>query len=249
MGIFTRFRSIFQARANSLANQMEDPKASLDYSLVRLEESYGQTSRALVDVTAARKRLEYQQIQMGAAAEKYKQQARDALSVGREDLAQLALARKQEALARQGELDGNLDSLDRQLNSLKTTQINLEQKISLFKTKKEELKAIYDASKAQIQVRETVLGLSSDLASVGSTIQRAEERIREMQSRADAIDLLVEEGVLGDALQPEQDNVDRELKRIARVQAVENDLARLKGETTPPAQLASGDTPDDQLPS
>lgn len=249
MGIFTRFRSIFQARANSLANQMEDPKASLDYSLVRLEESYGQTSRALVDVTAARKRLEYQQIQMGAAAEKYEQQARDALSVGREDLAQLALARKQEALARQGELDGNLDSLDRQLNSLKTTQINLEQKISLFKTKKEELKAIYDASKAQIQVRETVLGLSSDLASVGSTIQRAEERIREMQSRADAIDLLVEEGVLGDALQPEQDNVDRELKRIARVQAVENDLARLKGETTPPAQLASGDTPDDQLPS
>jgi phage shock protein A len=248
MGIFTRFRSIFQARANSLADQMEDPKASLDYSLVRLEESHNQISRALVDVTAARKRLEYQQDKMAAASDKYEQQAREALSAGREDLAQLALQRRQEALARQVELDGNLDSLDRQLNNLKITQANLERKISLFKTKKEELKAIYDASRAQIQVREAVMGLSSDLANVGTTIQRAEERIREMQSRAEAIDSLIEEGVLGDALQPERDDIDRELKRISRVQAVENDLARLKGETTPPAQLASGDTPPDEQP-
>ena len=248
MGIFSRFRSIFQARANDLANQLEDPKASLDYSLVKLEESHAQISQALVDVTSARKRLEYQQDQLGTASDKYEQQARDALAAGRDDLAQMALQRRQEALARQDDLDGNLEVLDRQLNNLKLSQANLERKISLFKTKKEELKAVYDASRAQIQVREALTGLSSDLANVGSLIQRAEERIREMQSRAEAIDSLVEEGVLTDALQPERDDVDRELKRIARSQAVENDLAHLKGETTPPAQLASGETPDEQPP-
>ena len=51
-----------------------------------------------------------------------------------------------------------------------------------------------------------------------------------MQSRADAIESLVAEGVLSDALAPEADDIDRELARIGRGQAVEQELARLKAE-------------------
>ncbi|NIO68639.1 MAG: PspA/IM30 family protein, partial [Anaerolineae bacterium] len=39
MGLLSRFRAIFQAKASQVADEMEDPKASLDYSLVKLEES------------------------------------------------------------------------------------------------------------------------------------------------------------------------------------------------------------------
>jgi phage shock protein A len=49
-----------------------------------------------------------------------------------------------------------------------------------------------------------------------------------MQSRADAIESLVAEGILNDALAPEADEIDRELARIGRGQAVEEELARLK---------------------
>lgn len=79
-------------------------------------------------------------------------------------------------------------------------------------------------------MQEAVSGVSEDLADVGNTIQRAEARIREMQSRADAIESLVAEGVLKDALAPEVDDIDRELTRIGRGQAVEEELARLKAE-------------------
>ncbi|MEJ2560184.1 MAG: PspA/IM30 family protein, partial [Anaerolineae bacterium] len=75
-----------------------------------------------------------------------------------------------------------------------------------------------------------VSGVSEDLADAGNTIQRAETRIREMQSRADAIESLVAEGVLKDTLAPEMDDIDRELARIGRGQAVEEELTRLKAE-------------------
>jgi phage shock protein A len=67
---------------------------------------------------------------------------------------------------------------------------------------------------------------------VGSIVQRVETRIREMQSRADAIEGLVAEGVLADVLEPDVNDIDRELTRVDRQQAIENELARLKGETS-----------------
>jgi phage shock protein A len=229
-GIISRFKAIFQAQANAVADQMEDPKASLEYSLTRLQENRRQLSRSLVEVAAAKGRLETQQGQMATAVEKYADQARAAVEAGREDLARTALERKQEAEARRAELELNISRVEGQLDHLKQSQVNLDRKIELFRSKKEELKSIYDSSQAQLRVREALSGVSEDLADVGNTIQRAESRIQEMQSRADAIDALVSEGVLSDALQPEGDDIDRELARIGRSQAVEDELARIKAE-------------------
>ena len=230
MSILSRFKAIFQARANEVAGQFEDPKASLDYSLAKLEESRGQISRSLIEVSAAQKRLENQRDQLVVAIQKYGEQAQNSVKAEREDLARTALERKQEAESRQAELETNLASLEGQVENLKASQANLERKIALFRSKKEELKAIYDSSKAQLRVRESLSGISDDLADVGSTIQRAETRIREMQSRSDAIEGLIAEGVLMDALEPDRDDIDRELARIGRQQAVEDELAHLKAE-------------------
>lgn len=232
MSILSRFKAIFQARANQVAEQFEDPKASLDYSLAKLEESRSQIGRSLVDVSAAKNRLKNQREQLNSAAQKYEEQAQGAVNAGREDLARTALERKQEAESRQTELETNIANLERQAENLKQSQANLERKIALFRSKKEELKAIYDSSKAQLRVREAISGISEDLADVGNTIQRAEARIREMQSRSDAIEGLIAEGVLSDALEPDHDDIDRELSRIGRDQAVEEELARLKQQAT-----------------
>jgi phage shock protein A len=125
-------------------------------------------------------------------------------------------------------MDENLGGLDRQVEALKLSQQKLERQIALFRGKKEELKAIYDSSRAQLQVREAVTGISRDLNDVNSTIQRIETRIHEMQSRADAIDGLVSEGVLTEVFEVGGDDVDRQLAQIGRQQAIEAELARLK---------------------
>ena len=230
MSIVSRFEAIFQARANQLADQFDDPKASLDYSLTKLEQSRDQINRSLIEVSAAKKRLETQLEQLVSLTDKYDGQARSALEVERDDLARTALERKQEAESRQAELQANVASLEGQAENLKQSQANLERKIALFRSKKEELKAIYDSSKAQLHLREAVSGISDDLAEAGNIIERVEGRIREMQSRSEAIEGLVAEGVLSDALEPQRDEIDRELGRIGRDQAVEEELARLKAE-------------------
>ena len=228
MSIIARFKAIFAARANAAADDLENPKASLDYSLSKLEEARRELSRSLIEVSAAKRRLQNQRTQMVAAVERYQQQAEAAVDAGRDDLARLALERKQESAARVAELDVNIASLGRQEASLKENQIKLDRKIKTFRYKKEELKAIHDSAKAQLKVQESLSGISKDLADVGNTIRRTEERILEMQSRADAIDALVDEGILQDVLEPETDDIERELARIGRNQAVEDELARLK---------------------
>ena len=231
-GIFTRFKAIFQAQAHGLADQLEDPQISLDYSLTKLEENRKELSRSLIEVSAARQRLAAQRDQMKASVAKYEEQAVSALKMEREDLGRVALERKHNVQSRLEELEDNVASLERQEDILKQNQINLDNKIALFRSKKEELKSIYDSSKAQLRIRESLSGISEDLADVGNTIQRAEARIKEMQSRADAIDRLIGEGVLTDVLDPESDEVDRELNHIRREQAIEDELAKLKAEAS-----------------
>jgi len=226
--IIARFKAIFEAKANAAADNIEDPKASLDYSLRKLEDARRDLSQGLIEVNAAKRRLQAQRDQMAVAADKYQQQAAAAVEAHRDDLARLALERKQESEARVAELDANIASLARQEANLKGNQVRLDNKIKQFRYKKEELKAIHDSAKAQLKVQESLSGISQDLADVGNTIQRTEARILEMQSRADAIDGLVAEGVLQDVLEPETDDIERELARIGRNQAVEEELARLK---------------------
>lgn len=228
-GLLQRFKAIFQAKANQAAEQMEDPRASLDYSLTRLEQNRRELARSLVEVSAALRRLENQRNQLAAGQERYEEQAA-AIKFGQDDLARLALERKQEAQARQAELEINLDSLEHQEQNLKQSQLKLDRKIALFRSKKEELKAIYDSSQAQLRVNEALSGISEELADVGNTIERAEARIQTMQARSDAIEGLIAEGVLTDRLEPEKDDLDRQLERIGRSQAVEEELVRLKAE-------------------
>jgi phage shock protein A len=231
-GIFSRFKAIFQAQAHGLAYQMEDPQISLDYSLSKLEQNRKELSRSLIEVSAARQRLAAQRDQMKASIAKYEAQAGSALKMEREDLGRAALERKQDIQGRLEELENNVASLEHQEDVLKENQMTLDNKIALFRSKKEELKSIYDSSKAQLRIRESLSGISEDLADVGNTIQRAEARIKEMQSRADAIDRLISEGVLTDVLDPESDEVDRELNRIRRDQAIEEELTKLKAQAS-----------------
>jgi len=228
MSLLKRIGAIFQESAHEVIEGVEDPKLSLDYSLLKLEEIRSQVNRSLIEVSAARKRLENQHAQLQAAVHKHHNQAQEAASLGRDDLARKALERRQEALTRLTALEPNLKNLDHQLGSLKESQSNLERKIALFRSKREELKVIYDASRAQVRLNETVYGISRDLADIGRVIQRAEERIEEMRSRSDAIEGLAAEGVLIDILEPGKDDVSTELAAIRRNQLIDEELARLK---------------------
>jgi phage shock protein A len=231
-----RLRAAFSARASESVDAFEDPQASLEYSLRKLEGNRRELGRAMVEVAAARLRLIEQRDQIANGVRNYRQQAELALRSEREDLARGILERKGELDKRLADIENDLTNLDHQLEIMKQNRLALDNKIEIFQARKEELKSMYESSKAQLRLREALSGISSDLADAGNTIQRIERRIANMRARSAAINQLVSEGVLKDALESESDDIDRQLSQLQRSQAVESELSRLKEEATTPAE-------------
>ena len=107
MSFFARLKAIFGAKANQALDQIEDPRASLDYSLMRLQASLRQISDSLVEVSTARHTLEAQRGQAQKAVDQTEEQARQAVSLNREDLATRALERKAAAQERLNSLNSS----------------------------------------------------------------------------------------------------------------------------------------------
>ncbi len=234
MGNFiTRIRTALEAQANGIVDGIEDPRLSLDYSLTKLEENRREINRSLIEVMAAHKRLSAQRDQLSGSLGKLDQQAGEAVKTGRDDLARTAIERKNASQKRLTEMDAAIENLQGQEQTLKENCAALDHQIAFFRSKKEELKSLYDSSRAQLRIREAMTGVSHDLADVGNTIQRIEGRIQILQARTDAINQLVGEGYLVEALNPNADDLERQLTQSSRSQAVEEELARLKAQAGP----------------
>src|SRR5699024_2634674 len=94
MGIFQRISSIFRAKANKALDNAENPNETLDYSYQKQLELLQKVRRGVADVATSRKRLELQISQLQQQQSKLDEQAKKAMSLGREDLAREALTRK-----------------------------------------------------------------------------------------------------------------------------------------------------------
>src|SRR6476660_2175448 len=93
-GVMKRMGMIFRAKANKALDKAEDPRETLDYSYQKQLELLQKVRRGVADVATSRKRLELQMTQLQQQSDKLDGQARQALSMGREDLAREALTRK-----------------------------------------------------------------------------------------------------------------------------------------------------------
>lgn len=229
MGLFARMTTIFKAKANSVMDNLEDPNETLDYSYEKQLELLQKVRQGLADVVTSKKRLELQKAKLEQGLAKVDDQAKQALAAGREDLAREVLARKAEQDEERSQLDGQIAAVQAQQDKLTDTERKLSLKIEAFRTHKETIKAQYNAAQAQVKIGEATTGISEEMADVGLTMQRAQDKTERMQARAAAIGELTDSGALDDALEP-GDRVDRELAKLQAGSKVDDELARLKKE-------------------
>ena len=71
-----------------------------------------------------------------------------------------------------------------------------------FRTRKETIKAAYTAAEAETHVGKAVSGISEEMGDIGMAMQRAQDKIEQMQARAGALDELLASGALEDATLP-----------------------------------------------
>jgi phage shock protein A len=248
MGLISRFTTYVKSLFSSALDQAEDPGMTLDYSYQQQLEQLTNLRRAIADIVTNEKRLELQQSQAQTQIAKYEDQARQALAANREDLARMALERRQN-------LENQLTGFQQQIEQLKEQQdkfVQMEQRLSArveaFRTQKEMVKAQYGAAQAQVKIGEAATGISEEMADVNMSVQRAQDKVLTMQARAQAMDQLIEEGTLPETamIGAGGDNLDRQLSQITNQSQIDAQLAAMKQQL----QLGSGSAPQNppQLP-
>jgi phage shock protein A len=230
MSVMKRVSMMFRAKANKALDRMEDPRETLDYSYQTQLELLQKVRRGVADVATSRKRVELQINQLQQSGDKLDRQARDALGVGREDLARDALTRKAGVQGQLTDLNTQYQSLQAEEEKLTGASQRLQAKVDAFRTRKETIKATYTAAEAQTRINEAFTGISEEMGDVGLAIQRAEDKTAQMQARAGAIDELMASGALDDMVSGPQDDIQAELDRMGAGHDVDAELARMKGE-------------------
>ena len=241
MGMFSRMSTIVKSKMNRMLDQAEDPRETLDYSYEKQLEMLQNVKRGVVEMVTAKRRIQQQASKVRENIERLERQAKQALEADREDLARLALQRKQNALIELQGLDEQIEGMEQEQQKLTVAEQRLQAKVDAFRNKKEIIKAQYTAAQAQVRIGSALGGISEEMSDVSMAMQRAENKTDQLKAKAGAIDELVETGVLDDFNGP-RDDIERELAQLSISQGVEEELAALKGTGSGAAALPSGQT-------
>lgn len=236
MGLLSRMTTLIKVKVSRLLGAAEDPREMLDYSYERQLEMLQNVKRGVVEVATSKRRLELQKAKLQENVDRLDGQARQAVAMGRDDLARAALERKAMLAQQMADLDAQTAQLDQEQAKLEQAETRLRMKIESFRTRKEVVKAQYSAAEAQVRIGEAVTGLSEEMADVGMALDRAQEKTEALQARAGAIDELLASGALEDFTTSGRDQIDRELAQISVRESVESELAALKAQIEAPQQ-------------
>lgn len=234
MGMLSRMSTVVKAKMNRLLDNAEDPKETLDYAYEQQLERLRDVKRGVVEMVTAKRRLELQAQKARDNVSRLDDQARKALEMGREDLARIALERKQTALMELDSLDQQIVDMEHEQEKLTAAEQRLQAKVQAFRNKKEVIKAQYTAAQAQVRIGSALSGLSEEMGDIGLAVERAEHKTESMKARAGAIDELAAAGVLDDPIGGGRDDIERELSKLSASANVESELAALKASVDGP---------------
>ena len=232
MTLFQRAHDILAAKTNKALDAAEKPDEMLDLSYEQMLDHLTKVRQALVTVTASRKQIELQEQQLQHSVDHLQEQAKAALALGKEDLAREALQRKAAAQAQIVGMESQRQLLNEQEEKLEQTLAALQERVNQFRTQKETLKAQYTAASAEASVDESIAGISSTLGDSGAALDRAQDKIANMQARAGALDELLQSGVLED-VGGDTDDIQKELDEAGSSADVDRELAALKAQIGP----------------
>ncbi|MFI5313227.1 MAG: PspA/IM30 family protein [Candidatus Dormibacteria bacterium] len=196
MSVFRRFSNIFQQKSNAALDRLEDPSQAIDLSYQQLLEQQQKLRTALVEATTGQKRLENQATEMDKRIAQLNTAAQQAMQAGKEDLATQALTQAEVLGQQRQQLDPQIQSIGAQVTKLQAGIQRYQARVQAFANQREALKASYEASKATSSAGDTLAGIGEHTSDAAMMMQRAQDKIARSQAHADAVDSLLDSGVL-----------------------------------------------------
>ena len=191
-----RFFKKLRKGLGDLMAPAEDPRETYVQTTDRQRTMLARVQRALLEIGAAKERLEAKTVEVKARLPQLENAARHSLAAGREDLARLSLQRYKLINGELQHLETQLQEIEQEETRLWLTEQRLSGQIEAFYTRMEFAAARYSAAEAQVQIREAMSGVSEELAELSQAMEQTERRSEYMQARAAAIDELVQSNIL-----------------------------------------------------
>ena len=185
MGILLRLFNLFRANANDMLDKAEDPEKMLQQTLSDFEVQKRKAKQQMTEALALQKRFERDTEKEYKEAEKWEQKAILAVQNEKDDLAKEALTRKKEHTFRAADFEKQLEMHRSNAEALRSSYQTMEDKIDEIKRKKGLLSVKQKQAEAQEQIFLTMEGLG-DTSGAMETIARVEEKVENMQARAEA---------------------------------------------------------------
>ena len=205
MGILTRIFNLFRATTSDLLDKAEDPEKMIKQMISDLEAQKKKAKEQMTEALALQKRLERDTEKEHQEAEKWEQKAILAVQNEKDDLAKEALTRKNEHLRRALDFEKQLEMHRNNADSLKESYQTMEDKIDEIKRKHGLLSVKQKQAEAQENIYKTIEGLG-DTSGIMDTIERAEEKVENLQARAEAYQEI--------SMESDQESLEKKFKEL-----------------------------------
>lgn len=184
MSVWSRLVRLIRMRFK----KREDPLTVIQHDLALMEERVQQVKSNGLSLGKSKIQLEHRIGDLGRHVERYQQEARRALRLGREDLAKLALANKQSTLVTQRLLQGKVAALEQKVAELERLKEELVSQIMIFKIKRDELMLTRSAVQAELFAEELRLGWDqeSGFARSQGAMNQLHQEVQQLQAQVDA---------------------------------------------------------------
>lgn len=225
------FKFVLGMKVESALEKAEDPSQVFDYSYQKQLEQLQQLRQGIVSVVQNEKHIELLEAQVEAQANRLQEQAMEAMRANREDLTRLALQRKEALNTQVAAYKRQYEQLEAEHQKLVALEQQVSERIAMFQSQKEMVKAQYQAAQAEVKIGEIATGISKESTQMNLAMQRAQDKVLAMQSRASAIDTLMESGSLGDQGLlggGGATDLDHQLAQISSQHNVEAELAAMR---------------------
>lgn len=228
MGFFSRLLMVIRTKSNAALNRAEDPVETLEYVDAQQRDMLRRLKQGIIEVAISKRQLQHHVSQLQERIPKLQAQAEQAVVHGRDDLAEIALERKQTTHDELANLTLQVVEVEQEERRLVGAEHRLSARIEEFKSKRRTLSARYSAAEAQVAVKEALTGVSGEFAELGMALGRAEEKIEYMLNRATAIDELIDADGVAPITSVNTGIVDRELQKLDSGAAIAKEMAALK---------------------
>ena len=205
MGILTRIFNLFRATTSDLLDKAEDPGKMIKQMISDLEAQKKKAKEQMTEALALQKRLERDTEKEHQEAKKWEQKAILAVQNEKDDLAKEALTRKNEHLRRALDFEKQLEMHQNNADSLKESYQTMEDKIDEIKRKQGLLSVKQKQAEAQENIYKTIEGLG-DTSGIMDTIERAEEKVENLQARAEAYQEI--------SMESDQESLEKKFKEL-----------------------------------